>query len=195
MKKSNKLKLGSTVIIALFANLVFFTSCDKDNNASSENSEKQETVLKNTDNLNFKSTDGNVAKIASCPETLTNDGCNFTSGYGTDLNSQFTMVNLLNSCRTESLPAGCSWSSYTETRFIDIDYSNCCYTANELNVKTDACKQLAINARPSSGYLITNYQRINGFMVTTYGPYRMRVAVTYRAKSCRMIPIDGTQMN
>lgn len=179
-----KLKLGSAFIIALFTGLVFITSCDKDNNTSLENPEKQERVLKNTDNLNFET--NNVAKVSACPETLTNDGCNFTSGTGVEAQSQFTMINLLNGCRTESLPAGCRWTSNITTRYIDVDFNLSCCPASQLNIKTETIKHLAINAKPSSNYLITNYQRTSGFMVSTYGPYRMRVLVTYREKSSPM---------
>lgn len=125
---------------------------------------------------------------ASCSDDLANDGCNFTSGSGRDYPNQFLMVAMMSNCRTEGLPAGCSWDgNITQTKIIEVDLSNCCYPFSSFNFTLNSWKALAVSNRPASDYLITNYQRINGYMVTTYGPYRMVIQVTYKKKACSRI--------
>ncbi|MEO8516289.1 MAG: hypothetical protein ABI426_06075 [Flavobacterium sp.] len=195
MKKLKRIKLGSYVIVALFAGFLFFVSCNKEEAVTPE---KQEVTAKAPGELNFKAAE-NTSATSSCPETLTNDGCNFTSGTGTDLQNQFTMVNLLNSCRVESLSPGCRFTSVTQTKLFNADLSNCCFSASSLNSQIDSWKQIAVNMRPGSDYVIVGYQRLNGFMVTTYGPYRMSISVTYRKKVCSRLPVEqipiGTQLD
>lgn len=196
MKKLKRVKLGSYVTIALLAGFLFFVSCNKEEVATPE---KQEVTAKALGELNFKPTGSASAATSSCPETLTNNGCNFTSGTGTDLQNQFTMVNLLNSCRVESLTPGCSWTSVTQTKLFNADLSNCCFSFGSLNTQIDGWKQVAVNMRPGSDYVIVGYQRLNGFMVTAYGPYRMSMSVTYRKKICSRLPSEpipiGTQLD
>lgn len=187
MKKLKGIKLGTYVIVALFAGFLFFVSCNKEEIVTPE---KQEITAKAPGELNFKPTESASAATQGCPETLTNDGCNFTSGTGTDLQNQFTMVTLLNSCRVESLSPGCSWTTVTQTKLFNADLSNCCFNASSLNSQIDSWKQIAVNMRPGSDYVIVGYQRINGFMVTAYGPYRMGMSVTYRKKVCSRSPSE-----
>ncbi len=183
-----KLTLSRFFIVALFMSFAILASCEKDEAVTFE---KEKTFSKSSEALNFSSTENSTSAASSaCAENLTNDGCNFTSGTGTDMQNQFTMVNLLNGCRTESVPAGCSLTAITTTRTINADLSNCCYGFASLNAQMNGWKQLAMNARPASDYIITGYTRINGFMVTTYGPYRMVISVTYRKKTCRALPIE-----
>lgn len=196
MKKLKGIKLGTYVIVALSAGFLFFVSCNKEEAVTPE---KQEITAKAPGELNFKPGVSPSATSSSCPETLTNNGCNFTSGTGTDLQNQFTMVNLLNSCRVESLSPGCSWTSVTQTKLFNADLSNCCFSASSLNAQIDSWKQIAVSMRPGSDYVIVGYQRLNGFMVTAYGPYRMSMSVTYRKKVCSRLPSEpipiGTQLD
>lgn len=185
---------GVTAI--LFTSAVFFASCSKEEATPSE---KETITAKAPGELNFQAPGSPVA-LQSCPETLVHDGCNFTSGTGTDLQNQFTMVTLLNNCRIESLSPGCSWTSTTQTKLFNADLSNCCFSASSLNAQIDSWKQIAVSMRPGSDYVITGYQRINGFMVTAYGPYRMVICVTYRKKVCSRLPAEpsipiGTQFD
>lgn len=186
MKNFKEIKLGNYVIAVLFAGSLFFMSCNKEETVTPE---KQEITAKAPGELNFKP-GVNASAISSCPETLTNNGCNFTSGTGTDLQNQFTMVNLLNSCRVESLSPGCSWTTVTQTKLFNADLSNCCFSASSLNSQIDSWKQIAVSMRPGSDYVIIGYQRLNGFMVTAYGPYRMSMSVTYRKKVCSRLPSE-----
>ncbi|MGH2665178.1 hypothetical protein [Flavobacterium sp.] len=190
MKKLKQIKLGSYFIMALFAGSLFFVSCNKEDVVTPE---KEEITAKAPGDLNFHAPGGAANTMQSCPETLTNDGCNFTSGTGTDLQNQFAMVTLLNSCRVESLSPGCSWTTVTQTKLFNADLSNCCFSANSLNAQIDSWKQIAVNMRPGSDYVIVSYQRINGFMVTAYGPYRMGMSVTYRKKICSRLPAEPSE--
>ncbi|TGD57258.1 hypothetical protein [Flavobacterium humi] len=196
MKTFKKTNVMKSFAVALFASVVFFASCNKEEAVPSEN---ENITAKAPGELNFQPP-GSALTMQSCPETLVNDGCNFTSGTGTDLQNQFTMVSLLNSCRIESLSPGCSWTSTTQTKLFNADLSNCCFSAGSLNTQIDGWKQMAVSMRPGSDYVITGYQRINGFMVTAYGPYRMVISVTYRKKVCSRLPAEpslpiGTQLD
>jgi hypothetical protein len=183
-----KLTIFRFFIVALFVGFITLASCEKDEAATFE---KEAVISKSSGPLNFSPAENSASAASlSCAENLTNDGCNFTSGTGTDMQNQFTMVNLLNGCRTESVPAGCSLTAITATRTINADLSNCCYGPASLNAQMNGWKQLAMNARPASDYIITGYTRINGFMVTAYGPYRMVISVTYRKKTCRVLPSE-----
>lgn len=185
MKNFKNFKMGSYVVAALFAGLVFFTSCNNDDVVQSD-----QTTTEARGVLGIKPAVPVTAQPLSCAEDLANDGCNFTSGTGTDFQNQYTMVTLMNSCRTEALPANCGWLNDTQIRTIAVDLNNCCYNGSVLNAQMNGWKQAAINARPASDYIITGYQRVNGFMMNyPYGPYRMEVNVTYRKKSCTFIPI------
>jgi hypothetical protein len=127
--------------------------------------------------------------LTGCPDDLVNDGCNFTSGTGRDHPNQYLMVDMMTPCRTEPLPSNCSWAAgnITETRNIQVDLNNCCYPASSLTFQMNNWKAQAMSVRPSSSFLITDYERINGFMVTPYGPYRMIIRVTYKKKGMCLV--------
>lgn len=168
---------------ALFAGLVFFASCNNDD------LESEKTATEARGNLNVKSV-GEATPLPltlSCAEDLLNDGCNFTTGTGTDAYNQYTMINLMNNCRTETVPAGCTLGA-TTSAIIVARLNGCCYNGNVLNTQMDAWKQLAINARPAADYVITGYQLIRYYSVSYYD-YRLDINVTYRKKTC---PSPGT---
>ncbi|MDY8135562.1 hypothetical protein [Aquimarina sp. 2201CG5-10] len=184
MKKVNS---KITLLIFILIGMIIFSSCEKDDLIINE---KNQELKENSTNKSSESTSesANYCSIngrSSCDDNLTNDGCNFTSGEGRDMPNQFLMVDMLNNCRTEPLPNNCNWhGNHIQTRIIEVDLSNCCSPAYALNSRLDSWKGLAMANRPNSSYIITNYERISGFMVTTYGPYRMRIRVTYRKKIC-----------
>lgn len=172
------MRVGAFLRYAAFAaNLFFLASC-------SEEPLHQETAAHQKIAKETPATgDSFGASLLSCPDNLTNDGCNFISGSGRDHPNQFLMVGLMNNCRTEALPANCSWDgNITQTHNIEVDLNNCCYPFSALNAAMNAWKALAASNRPASNYLIINYERIDGFMVTSYGPYRMVIKVTYRKR-------------
>jgi hypothetical protein len=187
MKLTLKKWINSSIKIATLvtALTLLVSSCSEE--VSTQERAQDERALEAAPTLEGSGTFG--ASLLACPNNLTNDGCNFTSGSGEDYPNQYLMVNMMNPCRTEGLPAGCAWDGYiTQTRDIEVDLSNCCYPFSSLNFQMNSWKGLAITNRPASNYLITNYQRISGYMVTTYGPYRMKIRVTYRKKGlCSLV--------
>lgn len=188
MKRAVKKWLNSSIKIAmLFLALSVVVSCSED--ASLEERPTNERAIEGTPGETSNPGDSFGASLLSCPDDLTNDGCNFTAGTGRDHPNQFLMVNMMNNCRTEPLPSNCTWDgNITQTRTIEVDLNNCCYPFSSLNFAMNNWKALAIANKPASNYLITNYQRINGYMVTTYGPYRMVIQVTYRKKGlCSLV--------
>jgi hypothetical protein len=183
MKPSLKRWMNSSFKIAVFVmGITFLVSCE-DQLTSDDRSPNEQVLAEQSSPLNFS------AAAMSCADNLANDGCNFTSGTGRDHPNQFLMVSMMNNCRTESLPPNCSWDgNQTQTRTMEVDLNNCCYPFNTFNAVMNGWKSLAQSNRPAGNYLITNYQRINGYMVTVYGPYRMVISVTYRKKGlCALI--------
>jgi hypothetical protein len=181
MKTTLRKWITSSIKIAAFTvGFALIASCADDELAAdnrSQNATGIEGIAEQPSNPEPQSLSG------GCPDDLTDDGCNFTSGTGRDHPNQFLMVTMMNNCRTESLPSNCVWAgNITETRNIEVDLNNCCYPFSSLNWAMNSWKALAMSNRPASNYLITNYQRINGYMVTAYGPYRMVIRVTYRKK-------------
>ena len=173
-------------VFYIFLSLILF-SCEKEEIINETDQTSEELILK-TEERPDNSYCPNYDR--SCSDDLINNGCDFISGNGRDMPNQYLMVDMLNNCRTEPLPSNCSWQGYiTETNDIEVDLNNCCYPAYALNSRLDSWKNLATSAKPNSSYLITNYQRISGFMVTPYGPYRMKIRVTYRKKICALTPI------
>jgi hypothetical protein len=169
-----------TVVFALMA------SC-QDQLMTEDRLQNETTLSEQPANVDFN------AAAMSCPDDLINDGCNFTSGTGRDHPNQFLMVNMMNNCRTESLPANCSWDgNITQTQTIQVNLNNCCYPFSSLNAVLNSWKTLAQSNRPAANYLITNYQRVSGYMATVYGPYVMVISVTYRKKgTCLMVAEPG----
>lgn len=170
--------------------LFLITSCEKEELKT----EKIENEVENISTKRIHQEDGSegvcYANRASCPDNLTNNGCDFTSGSGRDMPNQYLMVNLLNNCRRESLPSNCSWWSgnITQTRTIYVYLNNCCYPASAMTGRLNSWKNAAVSAKPNSSYLITNYERIGGVMLNhPYGPYRMSIRVTYRKKICSVV--------
>ncbi|WP_128755218.1 hypothetical protein [Aquimarina sediminis] len=182
LKAFNQLKC---FVLILCIGTFLMTSCEQDEELKLEKLE--EITTKKSEKGEEISGECYVGR-ASCPDNLTNNGCDFTSGSGRDMPNQYLMVDMLNNCRRQSLPSNCSWwSNITETRVIKVDLNNCCYPAYAMTGRLNSWKNAAVAARPSSAYLITNYERIGGFMVTTYGPYRMSIRVTYRKKICSAV--------
>jgi hypothetical protein len=192
MKPTFKRWITSSIRITAFAvAFAFFVSC-ADDELSADN-RSQAGVAE----LPAGQTPDTFGALSGCDDNLTNDGCNFTSGEGRDHPNQYLMVDLMTPCRTEPLPANCTWAAgnITETRTIEVDLSNCCFPASSLNFQMNNWKAQAMSVRPSSSYLITNYERINGYMVTVYGPYRMVIRVTYRKKGlCTVVGERGDEL-
>lgn len=184
MKPSSKKWITSSIKIAtLVVIFAFLASCAQDE-AALEKSDAQvsQATLSDQPSTPFSTLS------TGCPDDLENDGCNFISGTGRDHPNQYLMVDLMNGCRTEPLPSTCSWIGYTiQTRNIEVDLNNCCYPYSSLNAAMNNWKALAAANRPDSNYLITGYERINGYMVTVYGPYRMVIKVTYRKKGMCLV--------
>lgn len=189
MKPTVRKWINSSKIAAFVVGFALLASCAEDE-LSRENTSQHSQVTEaltsdQSSDLNFS------ASSVSCPDNLTNDGCNFTSGTGRDHPNQFLMVSMMNNCRTESLPSNCSWDgNITQTRDIEVDLNNCCYPFGTFNAVMNGWKALAASNRPAGNYLIIDYQRITGYMVTTYGPYRMVIRVTYRKKGLCSEKID-----
>ena len=184
MKLIFKRWISSSIRIATFiAGFTLLVSCANDQLAPEDRSQNQQELSDQSVNPSP------FSAAMSCPDNLTDDGCNFVTGSGRDHPNQFTMVGMMNNCRTESLPAGCSWAgNVTQTKIIEVDLNNCCYPFSSLNFAMNSWKALAASNRPAGNYLIINYQRINGYMVTVYGPYRMVIQVTYRKKgNCAVV--------
>lgn len=187
-KTRNKVKY-SFLIVCVCIGAFLITSCEQEEELRIEKLEENAEEI-TTKGLEQGEGAGGVCYVgrASCSDNLTNDGCDFTSGNGRDMPNQYLMVDMLNNCRRESLPSNCNWwSSITQTRVIKVDLNNCCYPASAMTGRLNTWKDAAMYARPSSSYLITNYERIGGFMVTVYGPYRMSIRVTYRKKICSAV--------
>lgn len=172
--------VNSSIKIATFIiAFAFVASCAEDESLTENRSQNEQLP----EAMALDGSPFTTPSSIGCPDDLTNDGCNFTSGTGRDHPNQFLMVNMMNNCRTESLPSNCSWAgNITQTRDIEVDLNNCCYPFSAFNAVMNNWKAIAASNRPASNYLITNYQRITGYMVTTYGPYRMVIRVTYRKK-------------
>ena len=162
--------LACTLVFSVFT----LVSCEKEGINDNLNENTQNVV----DDTNW-----GTKNTRSCPDNLTYNSCNFTSGDGRDYPNQFTMVNLLDNCHRESLPNGCSWTSTYETKTIYVHLDNCCKSAAQLNANIDSWMQKAKDERPAGGFLIVDYERTGGLMESTFGPYRMYVKVTYRKKS------------
>ncbi|RZS93629.1 hypothetical protein [Aquimarina brevivitae] len=163
-------------------------SCEKDDINFPEEPNNEQVLQKTDERPDQGSYCVNYDR--GCADDLIDDGCNFTSGNGRDMPNQYLMVDMLNDCRRETLPNNCSWvGNTTVTTTIEVDLNNCCYPFYALNSRLDSWKAQAQAAKPNSSYLITNYQRIGGYMVTSYGPYRMKIRVTYRKKICALTPI------
>lgn len=183
MKRSVDQWMMSSIKIVIFVmSLALLASC-QDQLLSEERSQHEPALTDQPSTPDFN------AAAMSCPDNLANDGCNFTSGTGRDHPNQFTMIGMMNNCRTESLPANCSWDgNVTQTKIIQVNLNNCCYPFNTFNAVMNGWKTLAQNNRPSGNYLITNYTWVSGSMATPYGPYVMVIAVTYRKKGmCAII--------
>jgi hypothetical protein len=179
MKTTLRRWTGSSLKIVAFVTFALLAACAEEELEAPEASRSAEAIEAPTGEADS----GPFSALGGCPDDLTNDGCNFTSGTGRDHPNQYLMVNMMNNCRTEPLPSNCTWSgNITETRNIEVDLNNCCYPASSLNFQMNTWKALAASNRPASNFLITNYQRISGYMVTSYGPYRMVIRVTYRKR-------------
>jgi hypothetical protein len=182
LKKWMSSSIRITAIIAVF---IFLASCQ--DQLSTERTHNESALPDQSANADFN------AAAMSCPDDLANDGCNFTSGTGRDHPNQFLMVSMMNNCRTESLPANCSWDgNITQTQTMQVNLNNCCYPFNTFNAVLNGWKTLAQSNRPASNYLITNYQRVSGYMATPYGPYVMIISVTYRKKGTCLIVGEAT---
>jgi hypothetical protein len=183
---SKKWMTLSIKIVMLIVSLAFLVSC-QDQLLSEERSQSEPGISNQSPIADFN------AAAMSCPDDLVNDGCNFTSGTGRDHPNQFLMVSMMNNCRTESLPANCAWDgNITQTQTMQVNLNNCCYPFNTFNAVLNGWKTTAQNNRPSGGYLITNYQRVTGYMATPYGPYVMVISVTYRKKGTCLIVGEAT---
>ncbi|MBQ4821899.1 hypothetical protein [Aquimarina sp. MMG016] len=195
MKNLNS-KNTNHLFFLLLLSLFIFSSCERDELTSIETESDyiEQSDTKNLEHETQTSSQCYSTNRGSCDDNLTNNGCNFTTGQGRkgrDMPNQYLMVNMLDNCRTEQLPANCSWvGNHTQTRVIEVDLNNCCSPAYALNSRLDNWRDLAIANKPDSSYLITDYERIYGFMVTSYGPYRMRIRVTYRKKICSIGTVD-----
>lgn len=175
--------MNSSIKIAMFvASVALLASC-QDQLLSEERSQHDLGITDQSTTPDFN------AAAMSCPDNLAHDGCNFTSGTGRDHPNQFTMVSMMNNCRTEPLPANCSWDgNVTQTKIMQVNLNNCCYPFNTFNAVMNGWKSLAQSIRPAGNYLITNYTWVSGSMATPYGPYVMTIAVTYRKKGlCSII--------
>ncbi|WP_158629494.1 hypothetical protein [Flavobacterium microcysteis] len=187
MRNFKNFKTAHFFMAALFAGFVFFASCSNDDFVQHDETTKAARNFQNAQDI--KSAGNLPAALPGCPENLTNDGCNFTSGSGIDQQNFYTMISLLNNCRTEALPAGCSLSD-TTTRIIVANLNGCCNSASALNAQMNAWKQLAMNVRPGSDYIITGYQLIRYYSVSSYD-YRLDINVTYRKKTCPLTENPG----
>ena len=186
--KTLKTKNLFSIVLIIFLTVFIITSCNKEEIPSIEEGNSKKELLQNKSHEGEEDYSVCNESRLSC-DTLTDDGCNFLTGEGKDFSEQYLMVNMLNNCRTEALPSNCGWASgnITQTRTIQVDLNNCCSPASALNARLNGWKGLAVANKPNSSYLITSYQRTGGFMVTTYGPYRMNIKVTYRKKACQIV--------
>ncbi|WP_074405959.1 MULTISPECIES: hypothetical protein [Aquimarina] len=187
-------------ILILFIGAFLFSSCEKEEVVSSE---KENTILKNSDSKNLKRETIGVSTCASfdrssCSDDLVLDvdECNFISGSGRDMPHQYIIDDLLNNCRTEELPSNCTWwrGNITQTRIIKLYLNNCCNSADVFNSRLDGWMDLAIDNKPNSSFLVTNYERLPGGIMhnSPFGPYEIRIRVTYRKKICSISSLpDG----
>ncbi len=182
MKNFKNFKTGHFFMAALFAGFVFFASCSNDESVQPDETTKAARSFQEAQPAK------DVSLKSVCPDDVTNNGCIFVSGMGNSSQNQFTMVGMLNNCKTEEPPLNCGLGA-TELRTIDVDFSPYnCDDAATLNAYLNGINQQAINARPTSDFIITGYQRVRGYMVTAYGPYRMELSFTYRKKVCSGTP-------
>lgn len=180
-------------ILILFIVAFILASCEKEEIVSSE---KENTILKNSDSKNLKRETIGVSTCASfdrsCGDDLVLDvnECNFISGSGRDMPHQYIIEDLLNNCSTEELPSNCNWwkGNITQTRIIKLFLNNCCYSATIFNNRLDGWRDLAIANKPNFSYLVTNYERLPGGIMhnSPFGPYEIRIRVTYRKKICSL---------
>lgn len=189
MKKLKK----HTLSVLLVAFLCFANSCETED-ISLENDQKtlEKELVLDKQSLNGKESSGlsesSYEKSSNC-QGLQNDGCNFTSGCDREFPNMYLMVDMMNNCRTESLSSNCSWQSDIQTRILTISLTNCVYPDYAMNARLNNWKQAAINNKPNSSYLITGYECLGGSQ-NGYGPFEMRLKVTYRKKSCAPLNMD-----
>ncbi|WP_074407959.1 hypothetical protein [Aquimarina megaterium] len=172
------------LIFILFTGIFLITSCEKEE-LKVEKSKNNIDEISITENKKSNNDDC-LDKIPN-KGSLVSDGCNFTSGQGTDFENRDLMIDMLNNCRTEPLLQNCVWAgNRIRTKNIYVNLINCDQYWYTLNDELDSWKQMAINERPfsDSSFIITKYEIKNEFFTPPYGPYQIKIEVSYRKKIC-----------